>query len=95
MNLPIRKELFWDVDYQFIDPDTHRLYIIERVLNLGSLEEFRFILQHYGKSSIREVLKEAGNLDPKSLAFALMYFGLRKSEMKCCTKKRLNQVHWN
>lgn len=95
MKLPIRKELFWDVDVNTLDEQTHKRYIIQQVLNFGNLEEFRALLRWYGQDMVREEAKKAGYLDPKTLAFVTSHFNINKNEMQCCIKKRSRPVHWS
>jgi len=91
--LPLRKELFWDVNFQKLDINTHKRLIIERVLSLGNLQEFFFLLSTYDRNTIRQVVKQAGNLDAKTISFAASYFGINKSEIKCYTQKQSTPTH--
>lgn len=93
--LPLRKELFWDVNFQKLDVNTHKRLIIERVLLLGNLKEFFFLLSVYDHNTIKQVIRQAGNLDNKTIDFAAGYFGINKSEIKCYTKKLSTQTHWD
>lgn len=94
MKLPIRHGLFWDVDVSLLDEKKHQTYIVQQVLNLGTIEEFRLILEYYGFDEVRESLKIAGYLDSKTFSFVVDFFNIDKEEMQCCTKKRLHQPHW-
>lgn len=40
-------ELFWDVDPETIDEQTHRRHVIERVLERGELSDLRKMVAHY------------------------------------------------
>ncbi|MDZ4204203.1 MAG: hypothetical protein U1C46_05235 [Bacteroidales bacterium] len=94
LQLPVRKALFWDMDLKSMDEQTHKTYIIQQVLNYGTLDEFVAILHYYGADSIKQSSKEVGYFDPKTFSFVTTFFNLDKNEMKCYTKKRLNQPHW-
>ena len=95
INLLIRPELFWDMNLDDLDEEKHKKQIIQQVLMLGTLDEFSVILNYYGAEVIKEVIQEAGYLDPKTLEFVVSYFGLKKSKIRCYTKKQLNQPRWN
>jgi len=41
--LKLSRSLFWDVNTETIEPDKHGLFIIERVLTMGTWEEFQLI----------------------------------------------------
>ena len=53
MELPLRKELFWDVNINNLDMNLHKRLIIERVFSLGNLKEFRTIMEYYGRAASR------------------------------------------
>lgn len=94
LQLPVRKALFWDMDIKSMDEQTHKTYIIQQVLNYGTLHEFVTIMRFYGADSIRQTCKIVGYLDPKTFAFVTTFFNLDKNEIQCYTKKRLSQPHW-
>ncbi|MBL7906539.1 MAG: hypothetical protein JNL22_16055 [Bacteroidales bacterium] len=94
MKLPIRRGLFWDVDVDQLDEQKHRNYIVQQVLSYGNMEEFRLIIDFYGINQVKESIKQAGYFDPKTVSFITGFFNIRKEEMQCYTKRRLNQPHW-
>ena len=94
LNLPLRKELFWDIDFSKLDAEIHKTHIVQQVLNLGTLKEFHVLMDHYGFDRVKETVKGVGYLDPKTLSFVLWYFNLEKSDLKCYTKNRLHPKHW-
>jgi hypothetical protein len=93
--MDIRSELFWDIDLRDFDYEKNKTLIIERVMNYGTVSEFRRILHHYGYETVRQEIKNAGSLEPKTLEFVSSYFNLPKESLRCYTKKQLNQAHWN
>ena len=92
--LNIRKELFWDVDPTLLDETKNRRLIIQRVLSLGTLSEFNQILNQYELSEIKEAIRQTGYLDPKTLEFVVGYFGLKREDLKCYTKKQSQKKRW-
>lgn len=93
--LKIRQELFWDMDFHTMDPEVHRVTIVQQVLNYGTIEELRELIRFYGKGQVVSAIKQAGWFDPKTFSFIIRYFGIEKNDMQCYTKKRLNQPHWS
>lgn len=93
--IPIRKELFWDIDTNKLDINTHKKLIIERVLKYGNISEFKFIVNHYKISTIKEEIKKIGYLDPKTFNFVISYFNLSKNQLKCYTRKQSRIQHWS
>jgi hypothetical protein len=94
MKLPIRRGLFWDVDVDLLDEQKHQTYIVQQVLNFGTIDEFKLLLDYYGFDNVRESVKVAGYFDPKTFSFITGFFNIEKEEMQCYTQKRLNQPHW-
>ena len=95
MMLPFRRELFWDIDFANLNLEKHKRLIIERVLTLGNLEEFRQLLVIYKAEIIRQTIMELGYLDPKTMNFVISYFEIDKNQLRCYTKKQSTQQHWN
>lgn len=94
-DLKVRRELFWDMDFDAMDEHIHRVHIVQQVLNLGTLEEYREILRYYGREGVIDAAKQAGWFDPKTFSFVTKVLGIKKSDVQCYIKKRLNQPHWN
>lgn len=95
LTIPIRPELFWDVDTNRIDEKQNMLLIIERVLTLGNLSEFKLIESFYGKTIITDCICKIGYLDPKTLDFVIGYYHISKEKIKCYEKKRSQKLHWD
>jgi hypothetical protein len=95
LTLPIRKELFWDIDFQLMDEKKNKQIIIERVISLGNLLEFKAIEKYYGHRLIKNTLSKIGYFDPKTLEFVLSYFHLKPGNLKCYTRRQLHQQYWN
>ena len=93
--LPIRKELFWDTNFDNLYADTHKRLIIERVLTLGNLKEFIYILKTYDTKTLVDVIRQIAYLDPKTLSFVVSFFNINKKELKCYTRKQSIKQHWN
>ena len=87
-NLKLRTELFWDVDFNQLDEGKSKRLIIDRVLSLGTIKEFKDIIQVYGEDVIKEEVQNIGYFDVKTFEFIVSYFGIEKSKMKCYTKRQ-------
>lgn len=90
----LSKHLFWDVEVDKINPDTHASFIIERVLKKGTLQDFNVLNQIFGSKKTISTVKNLKNLDPKTANFAHIYFNIPKNEMKCYTKNQSQVKHW-
>ncbi len=53
---PIRPELFWDVDPKTIDMKKHARYIIERILEYGTVKEVQWLAHRFRTHNIQRVM---------------------------------------
>ncbi len=61
--LPTRIErLFWDTDPKKLDTSTHQHTIVERVLNHGTLADWRWLVSVYGARVVREAASSQGRI---------------------------------
>lgn len=77
--------LFWDIDQKKLGPIKHKKFIIERILQLGDVEDFRWAVSYYGKNEIKKTLIKNKSLDKKSQNFWCLYFEI---DPKKCTKNQ-------
>ena len=50
MSFKLRQSLFWDSDVRTIDLQKHKTAVIERIIMRGHLDEFRAMMDFYGKT---------------------------------------------
>ena len=93
-NPQISPHLLWDVDKTKIDYQKMKLFIVERVIERGSKDDFYAIFQLYGgPEGVREIVKKANFYDPRDEAMARVLFDLKKTEMECYKRRRLRKKH--
>jgi hypothetical protein len=89
--------LFWDCRPETIDLDTHAPFVLERVLEYGSLRAVRSLLATYEADRIRAFLRGRGRrtLSRKTLTFWTMVLGLEGEP--CFLKSSLDRsrAFWN
>ena len=78
----LSKTLFWDVNIKDIDAEIHSLFIVERVLTRGTLDDFRALKDHYGVDKLKSIIVEIKNLDERTLSFCSVYFSIPKSKSR-------------
>lgn len=93
MTISLRPSLFWDADVQQIDLDAHKSQVIERILMRGRLEEYRAMMQFYGRETVQKVVLEARYLDKYTLAFCCTIFDLPQTAFRCFRLAQLNPEH--
>ena len=87
----IREELFWDIDLNRFNFQNNRRLVIERVFCLGTISEFKAILDFYGERVVKAEITRADTLDKKPLAFASRYLNIPLTEFRCYIKNLIFQ----
>ena len=82
---------FWDVDCAAMDEQTSKRMIITRVFERGSLHEIQLIQDFYGRDTIIATLTRQAYIDPKTLHFISVIYGIPKSKFKCYRRIRSTQ----
>ncbi len=93
--LRLTRTLFWDTDYETLDPEKNAPFIVERVMQRGNVQDFKAIVEHYGKVKLREIIRNLRYLDKKVLHFASVYFAIPLHEMRCYTIRQSTPIHWD
>ncbi|MDX2245186.1 MAG: hypothetical protein SF052_00305 [Bacteroidia bacterium] len=94
MEIPLRPALFWDVKVEDIDLEKHRASVIERITTRGNFEEFRILLQYYGKETVKNTLLNTRYLDKVTLFFCSTIFDSPITEFRCYKLAQSNPEHW-
>ncbi len=81
-------KLFWDVDPNEIDEKAHCRYIIQRVLERGSLDDIRATISHYTMPFMIAQAQQIKALDPVTLAFAACIGNVKEETFRCYSSKR-------
>lgn len=83
--LELNQALFWDVQFSSLDIGAHSRFIIERVVSRGNLADWNQLKKLYGKEKIREEVVQIRSLDRKTASFLSVYFGIAKTDFRCCS----------
>ena len=79
----LSQRLFWDVDPETIDDHAHCLYVIQRVLERGSLEDIMATVSHYSMSVMIAEAQQIRSLDPVTLSFAACLGNVKEETFRC------------
>lgn len=93
MTLP--KHIFWDIDLETLDYKKNARFIIQRVIQKGSLEDWACIKVYYGLEFIKNEILHIRDLDQRTLNFFSTYFGLDKKKFRCYTTKQSIPKHFD
>lgn len=90
----LSKTLFWDVDRETIDEEKHRRFVIERVLQRGSFDDWRLTRDRNSFDVIVAEAKQMRCLDKMTLSFISHLSGCAKEEFRCYTLMQSNPTPW-
>jgi ribosomal protein L30E len=86
--------LFWDVNPKSLDWEKDIALIVTRVLERGTLEEWKTIVKKYGLNKIVDVAKNIRSMDRLAINFLAQISGTPITEFRCYNSKQSNPPHW-
>lgn len=89
----INPRYFWDVNISDLDEKKSKRLIIERIINLGKLDEIKLVISQYGKDEVIRTICNLNYLDPKTLNFFSLLFGVPKKKFICYKRRQLTPQH--
>ncbi len=87
--------LFWDTPVENVDVERHRRWLVNRVLEKGTWQDWNRLLQLYGKEGVRDAVKSMRSLEKKAFRFACAVLDIEPSDCRCFTNTRSRAGHWN
>jgi len=69
----IPAHFLWEYDLETFNYDRSYKIVIERILQLGNLSQWRSILQYYGEEKIIETIEWSAQLDEREKAFSRFF----------------------
>ena len=76
-----KQGLFWDVNLQELDEKKHSVFVIQRILEKGDLDDWQWAMDYYGQDLVKNVFeKNSAKMDQKSQNFWCLYFNIDKSQ---------------
>ena len=86
--------LFWDADPKDLDLSKHKKYVVQRVLERGTLDDMRYMFALYGFDGVVGISQTLRTLEPKALSLIVNLSGQPKETFRCYTLKQSNQAPW-
>lgn len=78
---------FWDTKIETLSKDKNSTYIIERLLELGDIEELDWLNRNFTKDQILTTLQNSRRITPKTGNFFSLYYGISKESLTCMKKR--------
>jgi hypothetical protein len=77
-----------------IDYEKNARYVMEKVIDRGSFEDFKSMRKYYGDDKIRSEIVNAKWIGDKEIYFCCSIFNIEPTDFKCYIKKQLNPELW-
>ena len=74
----LNQRLFWDIDTRNFNIDESAAWIIQRVLEYGTMKDWMIIEDHFGVDKIVSYAQTLRTLDPVALSFLCFISGTKK-----------------
>lgn len=84
------KKYFWDVDFEKINLDRRRIYVLRRLLEYGDEKALAWTRKNFSESDIKNILYNYRGLSLKSANFWAVMVNVKKEDVKCL-KRRLSK----
>ena len=91
----LSKVIFWETDQNAISWEDNAHYIISKVVQFGTFNDWNIIKNHYNTKRLKAEVLKMRYLDKKTLSFLSVFFNIPKKEFRCYTTKQSIQKHWN
>lgn len=79
----LSSSLFWDVDISEIDDEKNKRFIIQRVLERGTHNDWILINKKYTLQGIVQEAMQMRYLEPKALSYVAIMGNVPKEEFRC------------
>ena len=74
---------FWEVEFDKIDLQKYRVYVLMRILNYGDKKAIAWMWKNFTEEEIKNILYNYRDLSLKSANFWAVIVGVKKEDVKC------------
>lgn len=91
---PFSSNLFWDIDLTDLDLEKHASFIVNRVLDYGTMKDWLFIKSYYGQERLREIALNIKSMERESLSFIATVTNTPENQFRCYKLLQSKNTHW-
>lgn len=89
------EKYFWDTQFEKIDKDINKRYIISRLYCYGDLKAIKWIRKNYTDKDIEDVARNCRDLKPLVANYLRQQYNLAKEDMAYYKwTKAMNYEYW-
>ena len=82
------KKYFWDVDFNKLEVDKSRLFVLRRILEYGDEQAVQWMNNNFSRNEITKLLSFA-RINPQSANYWALVLGIKKENVLCLRKRYL------
>lgn len=91
---PFSRFIFWETDYDKIDWENKARYVIERVVEYGTMEDWRLLKTYYGFEKVKQEVLQCRYFRDKTLSFLSVIFQEPVENFRCYIYQQSTQTHF-
>jgi hypothetical protein len=88
------RAVLWDVEVEDFDVEQHAGFLVRRVLEYGTWDEWRLLIKRLGFSRVGSIARDLPRLDPRALAFCSVVFRIPRETFAAFTAKQSPPAPW-
>ena len=88
------ENLFWDAAAEDLDFERNRRYVVQRVLERGTVDDIVSVFHMYGITNVVATAKTLRSLEPSALSFIACVANEPRENFRCYTQKQSSQAPW-
>ncbi len=86
-SLPVEyRKYFWDIDIHELSVSRDSRFIIERLLEYGDKDAVFWLLHHYPREEIADVVRKSRRLSARSANFWAFFLNISREEVFCLSR---------
>lgn len=91
---PEFQAFFWDTSIDELDPVHNKTAIIERLLEYGDENAYRWLFKTYTGEEIASVVKKSRRISPRTGMMLANLYNIPKEELRCMKKTSHQKRLW-
>ena len=90
------KKYFWEIDFDKMEFEDRKVYILKRILEYGDEDAVRWIWKNFKGEEMKDVLCNFRDYSLKTANFWALILGVPKERVKCLQKSYLERrkIFW-
>ncbi len=85
------KKYFWDVNFEEIDLDRRKIYVLRRIMEYGDEKAISWMWKNFKKPDVKNALSNFRGYSQKSANFWAFLLNIPKEEVLCLKKRSLKE----